>query len=176
MKQFISKILLSLTIISCINLNLYAENNIPAIREAIQNSRPNLLEKALDKTKLTEQDQKSLIDFAEQIAKQRETKMNLAFLTNKEKEDPKGALALGVLAAAITGSASLIKVIADILSNRTNPETAGYAFLVPASFATSYLLLHILKSNKYKNFRTFKQKWQNALQVKQILENRKIKN
>lgn len=175
MKQFISKILLSLTIISCINLNIYAENNIPAIQEAIQNSRLDLLEKALDKTNLTEEDQKSLIDFAEQIAKQRETKMNLAFLTNKEKKDTRGDELLVAILTLGTGIISTIKIISDLVNNKFDEDSSTFLFGAPLSFALCWACINSTL-NKDKQFRTLKQKWIDSLKIQQILNKKNREN
>ncbi len=162
--------LILLFTITLINSNTYikAINNTikEKINRAIKKSRPNILNQYLSKLNLTQTEKDNFIELANSILEMRKTKMTLNNII-KTKNPPETNAVISFIIAAILGKTGISYLYQFFKTKDCECLLLG----IGSISATALLTLMVIRDvERAKNFRTKKQKYLDALEVKQILK------
>ncbi len=175
--------LILLFTITLINSSTYikAINNTikEKIEHAIKKSKPNLLNQYLSKLNLTQTEKDNFIELANSILEMRKTKMQFNFISPKKNPGDSGLWSVisGIIIGGL-GTANLCCYFFSTLSSDAGQKAILYGTggLV---LATLLIASGINDIKKDETFRTRKQKYLDAIKIKQLLNTitlDKIKN
>lgn len=166
-------LILILFTITLINGNTYIKAINNTIREkiehAIKKSRPNLLNQYLSKLNLTKTEKDNLIELANSILEMRKTKMQFNFIS--PKKNPADLGLWSVILGTISGVIGTSNLCCYFFSNLSSDERQKAILCGTGGLLLATLLIAsgINDIKKDKTFRTRKQKYLDAIKIKQIL-------